>query len=202
MKKILVLFAHPALERSRVNRELIKGLDQMKDITFHDLYQLYPDFYIDVQREQELLLLHDMIIWQHPLYWYSVPPLLKQWIDLVFEHGWAYGNRGGMLRGKYLLNVITAGGGKEAYCDNGYNRYTIPEFLRPYEQTACLCGMRYLPPFVIHETHRLQVNGIDQARKEYHLLLQRLQRETFDPSQFNELDYLNEWLISTTEHQA
>ena len=67
---------------------------RLRGVTFHDLYELYPDFDVQVEQEQELLISHDMIILQHPFYWYSCPPLLKQWIDLVLEHGWAYGKEG------------------------------------------------------------------------------------------------------------
>lgn len=194
MKKILILFAHPALERSRINRVLIRGIDELPGVTFHDLYQLYPDFFIDVQREQELLLQHDIIIWQHPLYWYSVPPLLKQWIDLVLEHNWAYGQYGVYLQGKKLVNVITSGGGALSYCDNGKHRYTIQEFLRPLEQTACLCGMRYLPPFLIQGTHQMGAVDAEHARKDYHQLLVQLNAESFDAGTFQNMELLNEYV--------
>ena len=95
-------------------------------------------FNIDVKREQALLLEHDLIVLQHPLYWYSVPPLMKQWFDLVLEHGWAYGSQGNQLEGKTMLSVITAGGNEHAYCREGYNRHQIRDFLYPIEQTARL----------------------------------------------------------------
>ncbi len=197
MKKILILFAHPALERSRVNRQLIRGIEDLPGVTFHDLYQWYPDFFIDLQREQELLLQHDLIVWQHPLYWYSVPPLMKQWIDLVLEHGWAYGKTGKALAGKQLFNAFTAGGGKQAYCENGYNRYSIREFMRPFEQTACLCSMQYLPPFVVHGTHRMGPTDMQRARADYHKVLTLLGSETYDPARLMEAEYLNEIIEPT-----
>lgn len=96
--RILVLFAHPAFERSRVHRRLVAAARAQHGVTIHDLYEAYPDFDVDVRREQELLLAHDLIVLQHPFYWYSTPPLVKQWIDLVFEYGWAYGARGRRVR--------------------------------------------------------------------------------------------------------
>jgi len=202
MKRILVLFAHPALEKSRVNRRLIRGLDQLPGVTLRDLYQLYPDFYIDIQQEQELLLMHDIVVWHHPLYWYSVPPLLKQWIDLVLEHGWAYGKHGKLLKGKKLMNVFTAGGGREAYCENGYNRYTIREFLRPFEQTACLCNMHYLPPFVVHGTHNMTHLDMDHAANDYHKVLQTLSEETYDPAELSRIEYMNELIKATYQYES
>ena len=153
--KILILFAHPLLERSRANKALISAYQQHGACTFHDLYEEYPLFDVDIEREQQLLLEHDIIIWHHPLYWYSCPPLLKQWIDMVLTVGWAYGPGGTALRGKKLIQVITSGGSEAVYQHDGNNRHTIQEFLRPFEQTARLCHIQYLPPFVVHGTHRL-----------------------------------------------
>ena len=98
--RVLILFAHPALEKSRVNRRLSAAVSSLPGVTFHDLYEAYPDFDVDVRREQELLGSHDLVVLQHPFFWYSIPPLLKQWIDLVLEHGWAYGSEGKALVGK------------------------------------------------------------------------------------------------------
>jgi glutathione-regulated potassium-efflux system ancillary protein KefG len=203
MSKLLILFAHPALEHSRIQRELIRGLDSRPGVTFRDLYQLYPDFYVDVAAEQEQLLLHDTIIWQHPLYWYSVPPLLKQWIDLVFQHGWAYGERGVFLRGKRIMNVVSAGGAREAYCSRGYNTYTIRDFLRPLEQTARLCGMDYLPPYVIHGTHRLRGEAIGRERRTYHRFVDGLLADRYASGDLRDLEYANGILdpSKTVDHE-
>jgi len=159
--RVLVIFAHPALEKSRVHRRLISRVPTSDEFTFHDLYEEYPNFAIDIRREQELLLGHDVIVLQHPFYWYSAPPLLKQWLDLVLEHGWAYGSEGTALRGKVVLQAITAGGPASAYCGEGYNRFTVRQYLRPFEGTAVLCGMRYLPPWVVFGTHKLGNADID-----------------------------------------
>ena len=94
MARVLILFAHPSLERSRVHRRLLRALPDVPEVTLHDLYEAYPRLDIDIAREQSLLLEHDVIVFQHPFYWYSTPPILKQWQDLVLEHGWAYGSKG------------------------------------------------------------------------------------------------------------
>jgi glutathione-regulated potassium-efflux system ancillary protein KefG len=106
-----------------------------------------------VTTEQRLLAEHDILILHHPFYWYSSPALLKEWLDLVLEVGFAYGQGGTALQGKSFLTVITTGGGLEAYREDGYNRFSIREFLIPFEQTATLCGMIYLPPFVAFGMH-------------------------------------------------
>lgn len=153
MKNILILFAHPAYQRSRANKQLIEAVSDLESVTVHDLYEAYPDFFIDVPSEQQRLLEHDVIVFHHPFYWYSSPALLKEWQDLVLEHGFAYGQGGTALHGKALMSAVTTGGSAEAYTASGTNRYEMHEFLRPFEQTAHLCGMDYLPPYVAHDFH-------------------------------------------------
>lgn len=147
---VLLTLAHPALERSRANRALAKAAKGLEGVTFHDLYETYPDFAIDIEAEQERLLAHDVIAVQFPLYWYATPALLKEWFDLVWLHGFAYGLDGNALAGKRLFAACTTGGAAKAYHAHGYNRFSMDEFLRPLEQTAYLCGMVWETPFVVH----------------------------------------------------
>ena len=175
MKNILILFAHPALQKSRINAQLILGLDDVEGVTFHDLYQLYPEMDIDVRHEQALLLRHDVIIFHHPFFWYSAPGIIKEWQDLVLEHGWAYGSKGKALQGKITFNVITSGGRREAYSKKGYNNFTVRQLLAPFEQTANMCKMIYLPPFVIHGTHSITPRDIPGYQEQYHNLIKLLQ---------------------------
>ncbi len=147
--KILILFAHPSQHRSEVNLPLFEASKKLEQVDGIDLYAEYPDFRIDIDREQQRLLDHDIIVFMFPLYWYSTPAILKEWQDLVLEHGFAYGHDGNALHGKRLLCAITAGGTENAYKTSGYNHYPIRQLLRPIEQTATLCGMVYLPPFAL-----------------------------------------------------
>ena len=180
MRRILVLFAHPVLERSRVNRRLVDAIRELPDVTIHDLYEAYPRFSIDVRREQELLRDHDAIVFQHPFYWYSAPAIMKEWQDLVLEHGWAYAG-GAALRGKLTLNALTTGGPAAAYRREGYNRFTVRELLAPWEQTAHLCGMRYLAPFVVHAALRVVGDGcVGEPRDAYRRLIEGLRDERVD----------------------
>ncbi len=152
---LLLIFAHPALEKSRVNRRLLAGVSDLPGVTVRDLYELYPDFQIDVAEEQAQLSRHDIVVLQHPFYWYAAPALLKEWLDLVWEYGYAYGPEG-----KALLNAITTGGSADAYRSDGRNRFSLRQFLAPFDQTAHLCGMRYLAPFVVHRSMFLK--GADE----------------------------------------
>lgn len=190
-RRILILFAHPALEKSRVNRRLIAAVRQLPGVTFHDLYEAYPDFMIHVEYEQELLSRHDVVILQHPFFWYSTPSLVKEWEDLVLEHGWAYGSTGNALSGKMLLSVLTTGGKEEAYCKAGYNRFTIRQLLAPIEQTARLCGMQFLPPLVVHGTLGLSAEDIARHCVEYRRLVEALRDDRLPLQEVDTLVRLN-----------
>ena len=178
--RILVLFAHPAFQRSRVNRVLVAAARKVVGVTFHDLYEAYPDFDIDVAKEQELLLAHDYVVFQHPFFWYSTPAILKEWQDLVLKHGWAYGSEGTALQGKTLFSVISTGGMEEAYQHEGHNRFTMRELLAPIEQTARLCGMHFLPPFVVHGTLRMTPDVMEGHGRDYGRLLEAIRDGTVD----------------------
>ena len=159
MPRILVLLAHPQLENSRVGRALAdaaraasRGPD---NIAVRDLYARYPDYLIDVAAEQTALAGVDLLVWLHPVHWYGMPPLMKLWLDEVFAFGWAYGPGGDALRGTDLWLVTSTGGPESSYRGDGYNRYFFDAFLPPYEQTANLVGLRFLPPLVLHAAHRV-----------------------------------------------
>ncbi len=180
MQKILVIVAHPALERSRINRRMAAAAEELEGVTLHDLYEAYPDFDVDVGREQQLLKAHDLLVLQHPFFWYSVPPLLKQWIDLVLEHGWAYGSEGKALVGKRVLSAISTGGREDAFRRGGHNRFTMRELLAPIEQTFVLCGMDYLAPFCVHGAHGMRREQIDRHAAAYGRALEALRDERLD----------------------
>jgi glutathione-regulated potassium-efflux system ancillary protein KefF len=156
---VLVITAHPQMEQSRINRRLMQAAKKLAadtNIVVRDLYREYPDYLIDVDAEQALLGSAKLVVWQHPIHWYSMPPLMKLWLDDVLAFGWAYGPGGTALRGKDLWLVATTGGPEDSYHPDSYNRYFFDAFLPPYEQTAALCGMRFLPPLLLHGAHRVE----------------------------------------------
>jgi glutathione-regulated potassium-efflux system ancillary protein KefF len=147
---ILVLAAHPDWRDSRVNRRLLAAARAAAGVEVRDLYDRYPDFDIDVPAEQARAAAARLIVLLHPIQWYSMPPLFKLWLDEVLTYGWAYGPGGTALQGKDVWLAATTGGPESSYHPQGYNRYFFDAFLPPYEQTAALCGMRFLPPLVLH----------------------------------------------------
>jgi len=172
--RILILFAHPALQKSRVNRVLIGAVQGIQGVTIHDLYQIYPDFHVDPKQEQNLLGVHDILVIQYPFLWYSVPALVREWQDLVLENGWAYGRRGTALHGKKLMCAVSTGAGEEAYRGSHPNRFSMRDLLAPMEQMARLCGMEYLPPFLVHGTFQMPEPEIHRHALDYRRTLEAL----------------------------
>ncbi|MRG47495.1 NAD(P)H oxidoreductase [Chitinophaga sp. SYP-B3965] len=191
MAKILILFAHPAFERSRIHAALLKATAGLQDVTVHDLYEAYPDFDVVPKIEQKLLTEHDVIIFQHPFYWYSGPALLKQWLDLVLLHGWAYGHEGVALKGKYLMNVISTGGKEMSYSPEGHHGYPLKQFMLPFLQTATLCHMHYLPPFVVHDANELNAAQLDKYAEAYAKLLKGFQSGNIALPEAQRQHYMN-----------
>ena len=140
-------------------------------VELRDLYALYPDYLIDVAAEQRALAQAQLLVWLQPLHWYGMTPLLKLWVDEVFAFGWAYGPGGRALFGKDLWLVTSTGGSEQAYSPSGHNRYFFDAFMPPYEQTAALVGMRFLPPLVLHGAHRASDAAIEAHAR---LLVERL----------------------------
>jgi glutathione-regulated potassium-efflux system ancillary protein KefF len=151
---IYLLAAHPNWRESRVNRRLLDAAREVPGVQVQDLYGAYPDYDIDIAAEQARAAAARMLVLLHPIQWYSMPALMKLWLDDVLAHGWAYGHQGTALQGKDLWLVATTGGPETSYHPQGYNRYFFDAFLPPYEQTAALCGMRFLPPLLLHGAHR------------------------------------------------
>lgn len=158
---IYLVAAHPHWRDSRVTRRLLDATRALEHIEVTDLYARYPDYDIDIPAEQARLAAAQLVVWLHPIQWYAMPALHKLWLDEVFAHGWAYGRGGSALRGKDLWLVTSTGGAEAAYHPSGYNRYFFDAFLPPYEQTAALCGMRFLPPLVLHGAHAVDAATLD-----------------------------------------
>jgi len=152
---VYVLAGHPSWRESRVTRQLFDEARSVPGVQVQDLYGRYPDYDIDVAEEQASVEAATLLVLLHPIQWYSMPALMKLWLDEVLRYGWAYGRSGTALRGKDLWLVASTGGPEGSYHPQGYNRYFFDAFLPPYEQTAALCGMRFLPPLLLHGAHRV-----------------------------------------------
>ena len=172
--RILVLYAHPAAHRSRINRRLADAARALDGVLVHDLYDTYPDFFIDVAREQALLEGADLVVFLHPLRWYSMPSLLKEWVDSVLQPGWAYGPGATALHGKGYWLAVTTGSPAESDWPGERHGHPFDAFLPPFEQTALLCGMQWWPPHILHGAIGAPADAVDA-----HVALFRARLEQF-----------------------
>jgi glutathione-regulated potassium-efflux system ancillary protein KefF len=164
---VLLVFAHPYPDRSRANRRLFDAVSDLAGLEVRSLYDEYPGFDIDVAREQAALTRADAVVWQHPIYWYTVPSLLKHWFDKVLLRGWAYGEGGTALRGKRCLWVTTTGGDDDAYRPSGMHGRPFEAYAPVVEQTAVFCGMRWEEPLIVKGAHRLPQAALDEYAARY-----------------------------------
>lgn len=119
----------------------------------------------DPTEEQEYVKQARIILFQFPLYWYSFPAIIKNWVEKVFSHGFAYGSTGHALDGKHLLLSFTVGGSADHYQKNGQNRHEIEDFLYSFEQMAALCRMKYEQPVYSFGTAYIPGFSTEEDRK-------------------------------------
>ncbi|MEL7448243.1 MAG: NAD(P)H-dependent oxidoreductase [Pseudomonadota bacterium] len=192
MARLIVYYAHPGHRHSHVNRYMASAAQAVEGITFVDLYNDYPRFDINVDVEQQRLLDHDVVLFQFPMFWYSTPSIIKEWEDLVLEHGFAYGSGGTQLSGKTMLLAITAAGPADAYTPAGYQHYPMRTFLTPLEQTARLCDMRFSAPYVLYGSLRAPgEGGVEPHVDGYRRLLEAIRDDRYDFAAAQSLDVVD-----------
>jgi glutathione-regulated potassium-efflux system ancillary protein KefG len=197
MNRVLILFAHPRFEKSRINRALLEGVETLPGVTLRDLYEIYPDFNIDTAGKGAPGE-HDVIVWHFPST--STVPGAPQAMDgLGPGTRWAHGTQTLALKGKTALVALTLGGTRSAYEPGGYHRFTLREFLVPFEQTAGLCRMTWIPPFAVHDTYLLTGDQLAWQASQYRLLLDGLTSGRITRDISINYEYLNDWLTAGEE---
>lgn len=147
MKKILILNGHPDPGASTAGKAVLEAFVKLRpDAQVRMLSALCGKEGYDVAGEQAALVGADVVVWHFPFYWYSVPALMKKWIDDVLTRGFAYGSGGTALCGKHLLISFTTGAPEEAYAAGKPMNWPVEAFLPPLLQTANLCGLKILAP--------------------------------------------------------
>ena len=194
LENVLVIFAHHEFEGSRINRAFYNAVKDLPNLIWHDLYEVYPHQMIDVAREQKLLTAADVVILQHPFYWYSCPALMKHWLDSVLTLGWAYGKDAHALRDKAFIQVISSGSASTSYQRENYNNFSMAELLRPFEQTADLCEMHYHQPFLTQGSMQFDNESIAVQAKKYRDWMQAILQGKLPPivntHQTNQADFV------------
>lgn len=173
MKKIAIQLVHSNYEESRINKALANAASTLENVTVYNLYEKYPDFKIDVAKEQEILLENDVIVFQFPLYWLSSPALLKQWFDASLTYNFAFGKEY-KLEGKKFAVATSSGSGKKEYEVTGMNKLPVEEFLNPFIGTANYTKMSYQEPFITYETYVLSDEQLEEICQDYIKYLKNL----------------------------
>jgi glutathione-regulated potassium-efflux system ancillary protein KefF len=169
-----VIVSHPDLARSVANRRLAAAVAKLPFVEMRHLEALYPDGRIDVAAEQAALSAASLIVWQHPLFWYTTPALLKLWFEKVLTPGWAWGPGGDVLRGKRCLWVVTTGGDARDYSPDGIHRHSFDAFCSVVRQTVEFCNMDWLEPIVVHEARQLDDDALAVWGRRYRAHLETL----------------------------
>ncbi|MER6952527.1 NAD(P)H-dependent oxidoreductase [Streptomyces sp. NPDC000618] len=175
MSKVLVLVGHPNLAESKYNAALVEAVKDLDHVTVHDLYAAYPDFALDGDAERALLSEHDVVVFQHPVYWYNTTPLFRLWQDVVLTYGWAFTTDGtaSQTAGKKAVVAVTVGGSEENYSPEGRNGRTVEELLNNWDNTLRLCQFDTQQPyFKLHSTvYGVPDEDLTIAGKQYRELL-------------------------------
>ncbi|MCR8642948.1 NAD(P)H-dependent oxidoreductase [Paenibacillus sp. N1-5-1-14] len=167
--KTLIIVSHPNIETSAINKRWVEQLKKYPEkYTVHELYKVYPDGNIDMEKEQQLIEAHDNLILQFPMYWFSSPPMLKKWLDDVFTYGWAYGSKGDKLKNRKVGLALSVGINKEDYSEEGRYRYTLGHLLSPFETTFLYCKADYRSFYALYGTeHELPTSILEQSDQDY-----------------------------------
>lgn len=192
--RILILFAHPLYEKSRVNQILNSYIPDSEYITFHDLYEEYPEFEIDIRREQQLIMDHDIIVWQHPMYWFSCPALLKQWMDMVLHFREKDDLDILTLKGKAVFQTMSIGDQKKSYLDDSLDDTNIMDYLLPFKRVTEFSNMLYLPPFLVRISKLSSVEDIHKKGEFYRYILEGMVSNFVSAQEILQFDTLNDWI--------
>lgn len=141
---------------------------------------------LDIEGEQAKLRWADAVIFQFPLWWFSMPAILKGWIERVYAYGFAYGvgehseshwgdryGEGSMM-GKRAMLVVTMGGWEPHYSDRGVNG-ALNDLLFPIQHGVLFYpGFTVMPPFPIYKTGKMDATRFEQVCEAYAVRLDNL----------------------------
>lgn len=177
MKNVLIISGHPDLKQSIANQTILDEVQAaLPSADIRRLDSRYPDYRIDVAAEQQALAAADVIVWQFPFSWYSLPGLMKLWLDQVFVFGFAHGD-GAVLGGKELIVSFTTGAPEAAYAPDAFMKHAVEEYLPIFESTAILCNLNLQTPIYtcgIGYTTRDNEAAIDEHRQKAKAHAQKL----------------------------
>ncbi|MES2631363.1 MAG: NAD(P)H-dependent oxidoreductase [Pseudomonadota bacterium] len=111
----------------------------------------------DIQREIDKLQACDMLILQFPLWWFSMPAIMKGWIDRVFVNGLVYGSGrrfdAGGMKGKRAMVSITTACYPEMVEPDGLLAHLDINLWHLQHGTLAYAGFDVLAPFAAWSIH-------------------------------------------------
>ncbi|WP_379965142.1 NAD(P)H-dependent oxidoreductase [Epilithonimonas sp. UC225_85] len=161
MKKTLVLFAHPYFEHSTTNVRLLECYENMPNVTLRDLYEDYPDFHIHTFRERKRIIQYERIIFHFPIIWFGLPPLLKLWIDEVFDMRWISEGDQNILSGKDALIIVSVGGSESNYTKEGKYKTSAEELLTGLRVSLDINNIELKKTHIIYNADNLDDEKLD-----------------------------------------
>ncbi|MDC3418012.1 NAD(P)H-dependent oxidoreductase [Aquibacillus salsiterrae] len=164
--KTLVIITHSEMSESKINSFLKDKIMGDTNFTVHDLYEQYPDERINKKAEQQLLIVHERIIFQFPNYWYSYPPLLKKWFDIVLERGWAFRGKHA-LAGKEFGIAVSSGFTPNDYRFDGLHRHTLDQVMSPFTAMCNFIQTKSLPMFTSFEGELIAEADYEKLGNDY-----------------------------------
>jgi len=174
VNKTLVLFAHPYFEHSKANIKLTKVYQNKEYVTFRDLYEEYPDFSIETFKERKRLPAYDRIIFHMPLIWFGMPPLLKLWIDEVFETRWViHHGKNSPLAGKKACIIVTAGGSAQSFSEEGFFKLNAKRYLSSLIESIGINNMSLEKFIAIYDADQLSQEEISRYYDEIKEIIEK-----------------------------
>jgi len=159
MENVLIILSHPDIQSSIGNKTISDNLNKLPNTEVRHIDSLYPDYKIDVKKEQEALKKADVIIFQYPLFWYNVPAMLKGWIDQVFTYGFAFGKDNYALEGKKIIVSFTTGTSVKDYPNE-----VTDKIIFPFKGLADFCKMEYLTEVISHEINNYSDEAVEKSK--------------------------------------
>lgn len=168
--KTLIILAHQYFESSRVNKAMKEEVQNLKEVEFRHLDEIYGSNLkaINVKKEQEFLVNAKNIVFEFPLFWYNTPPMLKAYQDEVFTHGFAYGSKGVALKDKKIYLAVTTGSALEKYGEDREKALeNLKTLLKPFYFAMETCHTKIGDIFVADGIFTKSDDEIKEDAKRY-----------------------------------
>lgn len=135
----------------------------------------------EINAEQEKVEWCDLMIWQFPLWWFSMPGILKGWVDRVFAMGRFYNNGqlydNGVFKGKKAMVSLTTGGPQDSYVDGGFNG-DLYAMLKPIHRGIFeFTGFSVLEPHIIYGPARKTQQELAEEIERYKIRLNDISKD-------------------------